>query len=63
MSLLIARWLTGLNIAFFNLPGRNDVRSGRVNLKLDIRQNFFEKKSGDQEFVWLLEQFGATVPW
>ena len=45
------------------LSGRNDVTLDKVNFRSEIRKKyFFWKKSGHQEFVWLLKQFGATVP-
>ena len=49
----------------YRLSRRNDVTSDQVNFRPGYRQNFFlEKKSGHQEFVWLLKQYGATVvPW
>ena len=57
----------GLSIIFLSLDrlsSRNDVTSSKVNFRSDIKQNFlFEKKSGQQDFVCLLKQFGATVPW
>ena len=35
----------------------------KVSFRSDIRQNFFWKNSGHQEFVWLLKQFWATLLW
>ena len=46
------------------LSGRSDATSGKVNFRPDMRHNFFKKKrkSGHNEFMWLLKQFGATAP-
>ena len=46
------------------LSGRNNITLDKVNFIPDIGQNtfFFGKKSGYQEFVWLLKKFKATVP-
>ena len=50
------------------LSGRNDVTSDKVNFRPDINIRLaFEKQNqkktpGDQEFAWLLKQFGAPVP-
>ena len=45
------------------------VTSDKVNFRPDInirlafeKQNQKKKKTGDQEFAWLLKQFGAPVP-
>ena len=43
------------------LPDRNDdVTLDKVNFRSDIKV-FLKKKSGLQEFVWLLKQFGAAA--
>ena len=43
--------------------GLNDVPSDNANFRPKIRKNFFfEKKSGQQEFVWFLKQSEATAP-
>ena len=44
------------------LSGSNDITSDKLNFRPDIR-HFFSKKSGHQEFVSLLKQFVATLPW
>ena len=44
---------------FFKIPhifsGRNDVTPDKANLKSDISQQFFGKKLGHREIVWLLK--------
>ena len=45
------------------LSGRNGVMLDKKIFRPDIRQNLFWKKSGHQGHVWLLKQFGVTVPW
>ena len=35
----------------------------KVNFRSGIRQIFFWKKSEQQEFAWLVKQFGATILW
>ena len=62
------RLFLDLNIIFLKartdcpLEKRKDIASDKVNFKPNIRQTFFlKKKSGHQEFVWLLKQFGATA--
>ena len=41
--------------------GRNNVTSDKVNFRSNIRQFFFEKKTGHQKFGWLLKQFVGTA--
>ena len=43
------------------LSDGNNVKLHKVNFRPNIRKTFFWKKSGYQEFVWLLKQFEATV--
>ena len=45
------------------LSGRDDVTSGKVNFRPEIRENFKKKKKKSvyQEFVWLLTHYNPVV--
>ena len=43
------------------LSSRNDNSQKRLNSGRTSEKTFLEKKSGNQEFMWLLKQFGTTV--